>query len=177
MTEQHVVGAILPEAKFARPKDVLNSTDEATTLENHAVLKPNFTGTWNFNHERSTLQIPAPEATIFVIDHREPTFRITRTHTVGERRDTFSLDLTTDGQLTSTLHEGLRLRSRAYWDDNTLVFDTGFVRAGIAATNIVRYTLSDGGNTLVAEECFRSVPVNYDNVWLLERVDPDQANY
>lgn len=59
--------------------------------------KPNFTGTWKFNPANSVLQIPAPDATVFVIDHREPVLRISRTHIVGEKQDTFSLDLTTDG--------------------------------------------------------------------------------
>lgn len=136
--------------------------------------KPDFTGTWNFNPVRSVLHIPAPDATIFVVDHREPALHLTRTHVVGELRDTFSLELTTDGQFVSTEREGLRLKARAYWDGDTLVFDTRLVRDGNEATNVVRYTLSDSRETFVAEECFRSGSLNYDNVWWLDRVEPDE---
>jgi len=138
--------------------------------------KPDFTGTWTFNAARSVLQIPAPDATIFVVDHREPAFRISRTHVVGETRDTFSLDLTTDGQPVSVERGDLQLRARAYWDGDTLVFDTSLVRAGEEATNVVRYTLAADSNSFVADERFRSRSLNYDNVWLLDRIDEDQAS-
>lgn len=116
------------------------------------------------------LHISPPDATTFVIDHREPVLRITRTHVVGEVRDTFSLDLTTDGQVVMAERDDLRLKARAYWDGDTLVFDTRLIRAGEEATNLVRYTLSDSRETFVAEESFRSGSLYYDNVWWLDRL-------
>ncbi|MCM3871982.1 MAG: hypothetical protein ND895_14960 [Pyrinomonadaceae bacterium] len=132
--------------------------------------KPDFTGIWSFNRARSVLHISPPDATTFVIDHREPVLRITRTHVVGEVRDTFSLDLTTDGQVVMAERDDLRLKARAYWDGDTLVFDTRLIRAGEEATNLVRYTLSDSRETFVAEESFRSGSLYYDNVWWLDRL-------
>ena len=135
------------------------------------MTKPNFTGTWKFNPAQSVLQIPAPDATLFVMDHREPALRITRTHIIGERRDVFSLDLTTDGQEVTVERDELRIRCRAYWDGETLVFDSRLSRAGEEGTNIVRYTLADDGETFRAEERFRSGALNYDNLWTLDRVE------
>ena len=135
--------------------------------------KPNFTGTWSFNRARSLLQIQAPDATIFVINHREPMLRISRTHIVGETKDRFSLDLTTDGQTVSVERGDVQLRARAYWDGDTLVFDTTLVREGVEATNVVRYTLSESQETFVAAERFRSESLNYDNTWWLDRVAAD----
>ena len=135
-------------------------------------MKPDFTGTWRLSHARSVLQIPAPDSTVFVIEHREPALRISRTHVVGAKQDTFSLDLTTDGQEVSLEHEGLRLHARAYWDGDRLAFDTRLVRAGEEGTNVVRYSLSGDGHALVAEERFRSASLNYDNIWVLDRVQP-----
>ena len=134
--------------------------------------KPNFTGTWKFNPANSVLQIPAPDSTVFVVDHREPVLRISRTHIVGEKQDTFSLDLTTDGQEVSVDRDDLRLNCRAYWDGDALVFYTKLIRAGEEATNVVRYTLTNDGKTFRAEERFRSSSLNYDNLWLLDRVEP-----
>ncbi len=131
--------------------------------------KPNFTGTWEFNRQKSVLQVPSPDRSIFVVEHREPLFRINRTHVAGGKRDAFMLDLTTDGRESVMERDGSKLVARAYWDGDTLVFDTRIVRGGEEATNVVRYTLAPGGGEFVAHERFRSASVNYDNMWLLER--------
>lgn len=134
--------------------------------------KPDFSGTWRFNPEKSALQIPAPDATIFVIDHREPMLRITRTHTVGGKSDTFTLDLTTDGKETALDRGDLQLRARVYWDGDVLVFDSQVTRGGQEGTNVVRYTLAPDLGSFVAEERFRSKELNYDNKWVMERAAP-----
>ena len=132
--------------------------------------KPNFSGTWRFSREASVLQIPAPDETLFVVEHQEPRLSISRTHVVGDRRDTFSLELTTDGQDVSVERDNLRLRAHAVWDGDTLIFDAHLVRGGEAATNVVRYTLSNDRNRLSAEERFGSPSLSYDNFWVLDRV-------
>ena len=131
--------------------------------------KPNSTGTWKFNPSKSTLQIPAPDSTVFVVEHMEPNFRLSRTHVAGEKSDTFTLDLTTDGAEVVILRGDLHLRACAYWEGETLVFDSHLVRGGEDATNIVRYKLAGNLNSFVAEEKFRSKSLCYDNIWLLER--------
>jgi len=131
--------------------------------------KPNFTGTWKFNPSKSLLQIPAPDSTIFVVEHMEPVFRLSRTHVVGDKSDTFALDLTTDGTEVDIVRGDLRLRARVYWEGETLVFDSHVVRGGEDASNIVRYKLAGTLDSLVAEERFRSKSLCYDNIWLLER--------
>jgi hypothetical protein len=132
--------------------------------------KPDFSGTWTFSPARSTLQIAAPDATVFVIEHREPSLHIARTHVKGETRDTFSLDLTTDGKEVVKTSGDLSLAARAYWEHDTLVFETRVVRAGNEGTNVVRYQLAADRMSFVAEERFRSAVMNYDNIWVMERV-------
>lgn len=119
------------------------------------------------------LQITAPDSTEFVIKHREPALQISRTHIVGEKRDTFSIDLTTDGQEVSVDRGDLQICCRAYWDGDTLAFDSKLIRAGEEATNVVRYALTNSGQTFRAEERFRSSSLNYDNLWILDRNEPD----
>jgi hypothetical protein len=131
--------------------------------------RPDFSGTWRFNPARSVLQIPAPDSTLFVIDHREPLFRLSRTHVIGGKSDSFALDLTTDGQEVTLERGDLLLRARAYWDGDTLVFDSRLVRGGESATNVVRYRLGEAGDSFVAEESFRGEHLSYDNTWVLER--------
>jgi hypothetical protein len=133
------------------------------------VAKPDFTGTWIFNAARSALQIPAPDHSVFVIDHRGSRFHLSRTHTVGETSDTFEIDLTIDGMETVVNRGDVRICGRARWDGATLVFDSTLSRGNEGGSNIVHYTLSDDRMTIVAQERFRGASINYDNVWVLER--------
>src|SRR5262245_43548967 len=133
------------------------------------MVKPDFTGTWKFNRSRSSLQIPAPDSTTFVIEHREPRFHLSRTHVVGGNRDTFSIELTTDGERVVCNHDGLEIQARLRWEGETLVFDSELVREGTRATNVVRYRLAEAGRAFVAEESFRSEQHSHENTWVFDR--------
>jgi hypothetical protein len=115
------------------------------------------------------LQVAPPDSTIFVVEHVEPVFRLSRTHVIGKTSDTFTIELTTDGKEVVVNRGELRIRARAYWEGNTLVVDSAVDRGEDAGKNIVRYTLADPPHVLVAEERLRSNRLNYDNRWVLER--------
>ncbi len=132
------------------------------------MTKPNFTGTWKFNPDKSVLQSPSPESSIFVIEHNEPDFRLERTHIFGGKSDTFSVALTTDGKPITLNHGGLEIHSKMYWEDDSLVFDSRFVHEGEEATNIVRYRLEDVGQTLIADEQLHSTQYKHNNSWVFE---------
>ncbi len=130
---------------------------------------PNFSGKWKFNSARSSLQIPVPESSTFVIEHREPLFRLTRTHIIDGREDTFTIELATDGEPVSHSHRGFVIHARLYWEGDALVFDSRLTREGEQATNFVRYTLEDEGQTFIAEEHFRGERQTYSNTWVFEK--------
>lgn len=119
------------------------------------------------------LQIAAPDSTLFVVEHREPSLRLSRTHISGESSDTFSLELTTDGQPVTADRDGVNLTARAYWEADTLVFDTKLKRGEDEGSNLVRYRLSETGESFEANESFRSPSLNYDNLWVLDRICED----
>ena len=131
--------------------------------------KPIFTGIWKFRSDKSSLQVEPPDESVFVIDHRDPVFKMSRTHVVGGKRDTLELDLTTDGKEISVERGDLRFRSRTFWDGEILVFETNLVQGGKEGLNIVRYTLTESGDSLSAVERFRSKDLNYDNTWVLDK--------
>jgi hypothetical protein len=131
--------------------------------------KPDYTGTWKFNRGRSLLQIPVPDSTIFVVEHAEPVFRLSRTHVIDGKSHTFTIDLTTDGKDVTMVLGDLRVRARAYWEGETLVFDSHIIRGEDEGDNVVRYKLANNLNSIVAEERFRGKSLNYDNVWVMER--------
>ncbi|OFW39627.1 MAG: hypothetical protein A3J29_16475 [Acidobacteria bacterium RIFCSPLOWO2_12_FULL_67_14b] len=133
------------------------------------MAKPDFTGTWRFNPSKSALQIPAPDENTFIVEHHEPNLRLSRTWVSGANRDTFSIDLTTDG-VDSVVERGdARIRARAFWEGDVLAFDSTVARGGVEGTNAVRYTMAEDGRSFVARERFRSEPLNYDNVWWMDR--------
>ncbi len=137
--------------------------------------RPDISGTWRFNPARSALQIKAPDASRFVIEHREPLLRLSRTHTAGGKSDTFTLDLTTDGKEVIFSHAGMRVRARAFWEGEILVFDSVLMRGEEEASNVVRYSVSEDGRSLTAEERLRSRETSYDNVWVLERDETSEG--
>ncbi len=131
--------------------------------------KPDFSGIWRFNPEKSSLQITPPTASIFQIDHQEPYFKIVRTHIFGEKSDTWGIQLTTDGKEFIQEESGEKLVGHLYWDGDILVFDTKIFLKNREASNIVRYELSEDGKTLTATERFRGPAVKYDNIWIFEK--------
>ena len=133
------------------------------------MAKPDFTGTWIFNPARSALQIPAPDHSVFVINHRGSRFHLSRTHTVGGTSDTFEIDLTVDGPETVVDRGDIKISGRARWDGPRLVVESTLSRGGESGSNVVHYVLSEDRTTIVAHEHFRSESINYDNVWVLER--------
>ena len=143
----------------------------AVTAGGAALLKPDLSGEWVFNAEKSKLQIKVKiESGTFTIDHREPDFRFGRVFVVDGKSDAFSYSLTTDGREKVEEQTGQTLRSRLYWDGDVLVFDVRIVlKDGREATNVVRYSLRDGGRTFVAEERFRGPVLKYDNLWVADR--------
>jgi hypothetical protein len=133
--------------------------------------KPNLSGDWVLNLEKSKLQTQMKlDSATFTIDHKEPDFHFSRVFVVGGKEDVFSYSLTTDGKEKVEEQPDRTLYNRLYWDGDVLVFDVRIVlKNGREATNVVRYSLRDGGRTFVAEEKFRGAVVKYDNLWVADR--------
>jgi hypothetical protein len=136
-----------------------------------AAGKPDFSGTWALDLEKCHLQADfGIQSGTFTIDHREPVFRFSRVFVAGGQEDALSYELTTDGTEKIDQGPGRTKTSRLSWDGDVLVLDERTVLAdGRAATNVVRYSLRDGGRTLVAEEKFRAPVHQHDNIWVAGR--------
>jgi hypothetical protein len=87
--------------------------------------RPNFSGLWQLNLEKSTLRGPAPKEVLVKIEHREPTL----VHSMlvvaadgGEQRLTFTYD--TAGGESMIAVAGGEGQSRAYWNDSELVIES-----------------------------------------------------
>jgi hypothetical protein len=138
-----------------------------------AGVKPDFSGTWTLNLEKSRLQADfGIRSGTFTIDHQDPLFHFSRVFVADDREDGVSYELTTDGTEKVVKGPGRTTTSRLYWDGDVLVLDERTVLAdGRAATNVVRYGLRDGGRTLVAAEKFRGPLRKHDNLWIADLRD------
>jgi hypothetical protein len=137
-----------------------------------AQTRPDFSGEWTLNKERSRLlaqQAAAIQRGVVQIEHRDPQFRFHRSFVSGVQEDTLTWELKTDG-VEVTSQEGPRREiSRLYWEGDTLVFVTRIIVPQGEATNTVHYRLKDAGRTLEAAESFRGPRFSYDNLWVFEK--------
>jgi hypothetical protein len=116
--------------------------------------KPNLSGTWVFDSQKSALKMPGPSALTLQIDQSDPKISFARTMTYGDQNFTWKLEAMSDGQKEVVDNSGgLTTNSRVYWQGNALVVDQKITAEdGTKVEDMVTYTLEDGGNSLEALE-------------------------
>ena len=132
--------------------------------------KPNFTGTWNWAPTKSLFQTRGPDSSVFIISHDDPSWKVERTHVSGGETNHRLTESMTDGILTTTkvgLTETVRTLA---WDGNSLVLRFSESRNGESISEgEVRYSLSDDGQTLTADERATNEIGFYRNIWVFVR--------
>jgi hypothetical protein len=133
--------------------------------------KPNLSGTWVFDAQKSLLQDPPPTSMTFQIDQHDPHVRLSRTQVYGGKSDTWTLDTVTDGQKEVVQHLALyTTHTRMYWDGDALVLDEKITASdGSKATNTVKYSLADDGKTLLGIETAVTPVGKATNKWVYEK--------
>lgn len=122
----------------------------ATTSLAMAADKPDFSGSWKLDVDKSVFPPPIPPPTSMTrkIDHKEPAISVDQT-TTSERGDqSATLKYSTDGTETTNTFMGNALKSKGVWDGNALVI-TGTANMGGADVKLTdKWTLADDGKTL-----------------------------
>lgn len=133
--------------------------------------KPNLSGTWIFNAQKSTLQDPPPSSMTFKIEQNGPHLHLSRTQVYGGKSNTWTLDAVTDGQKEVVQHSELYTSHiKMYWDGDTLVLDEKIVAGdGSKATNMVKYNLASDGKTLLAVEDEETPVGKATNKWVYDK--------
>jgi hypothetical protein len=116
--------------------------------------KPNFSGTWIFDAQKSSLKVPAPSTITMQIDQNDPQVRFARTLVYGDQSFDWKLDVLADGKKEVTQNSTLyTTKSRVYWQGDSLVIDQKIIASdGTTATDLVTYSLVDDGKTLQGVE-------------------------
>jgi hypothetical protein len=124
---------------------------------------PNFSGTWQMDKSRSTVQSERPLASLatrasltMVIQHRDPELRIEQHGSLMGTERTLVTVYYTDGREAS--NRGARgevITSKSHWEKGTLITDSRIVRGqGTTAQTMTRrevMSLSEDGKSLVMD--------------------------
>jgi hypothetical protein len=126
--------------------------------------KPNYTGTWLLNLEKSKLE-SRPEgltSSVFMIKQEGDKFKLTRYHIFGEKKKKISFKMTADGK---TRRVKLLFKGKLESKENKLqatLWRKNFL-------NIVNYKFGNNQNEFIADEVFTGNPKNYHNIWVFDR--------
>ena len=136
--------------------------------------RPDFTGVWAANLEKSSFRGGAPRELFVKIEHREP--QLTQTLLVspaagGEERLRF--EYATNGTESVNLVRGIPCKTRAHWDGAELVIETLMKTPDREFHFKDHWSLSDDGRTLTMAH--RGDDLD-GQVSVLERATPETAS-
>jgi hypothetical protein len=115
-----------------------------------AADKPNFSGDWKMNLEKSDFgPVPAPATYTRKVTHAEPSITIEDTQTgtaLGDQHDTRTY--TTDGKEITYQANGADIKSAATWDGDALQVDSKASVQGVDLDIKDKITLAADGKTM-----------------------------
>jgi len=123
-----------------------------------AQTKPDFSGTWKMNREKSKFERGGPDAILIKIDHKEPAFAENWTVSTPDGERSLQAKYTTDGKETEQEVMGRMSKTSAKWEGDALVIEfkseEGFFKRkitlsadGKTITKIVTQSPRDGEQT------------------------------
>ena len=133
--------------------------------------KPNFSGTWKQNNEKSKLNRPSTlKSYVNKIEHKDPNLKVVTT-LVGDRGEyTYERSYTTGGKEQVTKdREGDEFHTTVKWEGKTLVFETSEVERERKLTTTEKWTLSEDGKTLTKVRRTSGPRGDLENTYVLEK--------
>jgi hypothetical protein len=126
----------------------------AAAVEAQNAPKPNLSGTWVFNPQKSALKVPPPSSIMLTIVQNDPQVQLARTQVYGDQSFKWDLDIVADGQKEVVQNSpAYTANVRAYWQGNALIVDQKITAPdGTKATDQISYSLSGDGRMLEAVE-------------------------
>src|ERR1700757_3358183 len=160
-----------------RPELLLPVTLAALTLVLQAQQapqsKPNLTGKWIFNAQKSSLKMPAPASMTLQIEHSDPQIRFARVQVYGDQTLKWDLETVADGQKEVVQDTPqYTAKVRVFWEGSSLVLNQQITAPdGTQATDVVTYTLVDDGRLLqgIEQQTFVGAKGTVTNKWLYDR--------
>jgi len=124
----------------------------ACCLASAAADKPDFSGNWKLNVEKSDFgPMPKPEKADYVISHKDPAMNVKQTAVTQMGEMTSDVKILTDGtEFTNTLR-GQEVKGTAKWDGNILVVTQKLEIQGNTITFVQKWNLSEDGKSITQD--------------------------
>jgi hypothetical protein len=114
-----------------------------------AADKPNFSGTWKMDPDKSVFgPVPPTESLVLAIDHKEPAISVHQTSNGPEGARDVTSKYSTDGQESTNDFMGTPVKSKVHWDGQTLLIDSSLDAGGMEVKVASKWTLAADGKTL-----------------------------
>ena len=115
-----------------------------------AADKPNFSGEWSLDADKSNFgPMPPPATMTRKIQHHDPEMTMDQATTGGPQGDqSFQFKYSTDGKETNNEIMGTAAKTKASWDGNALVINMSVDAGGNEIKITDRVTLSDDGKVM-----------------------------
>jgi hypothetical protein len=112
-----------------------------------AADKPDFSGNWKMDPDKSTFgPLPPPTSITSKISHKDPDLTVA-TSQIGPDQES-TAKYSTDGKETTNSMQGNEVKSKAVWEGKTLVINSSLDAGGAQVKFTAKYTLSEDGKTL-----------------------------
>lgn len=134
--------------------------------------RPDFSGNWRLDKEKSRLQAPAPDNAVFYIDHTYNRLWMTRAHVTDGEADIRQFRASTDGDETVENWQDGKVFFRGRWEGDRLVLETRNRRRGQKSLAVAKLSMSQDCNTITAEENITGSGKARGNTWVLNREAP-----
>ncbi len=117
-----------------------------------AADKPNFSGTWKLNVDKSDFgPMPKPEKADFVIVHKDPELNVKQTAVGSMGEVTSDVKILTDGTEFTNNTRGQEVKGTAKWEGQTLVVTQHLDMQGTTVTFVQKWSLSEDGKTITQD--------------------------
>lgn len=134
--------------------------------------RPDFSGNWLLDKEKSRLSAPAPDHAVFYVDHSYHRLWITRAHVTDGEADMLVVRVATDGDETVERWKDGKVFHRCRWEGDGLVLESRNRRRGKRSLAVAKLSLSPDGNTLTVEESLAGSGRTRESTWVLNREAP-----
>ena len=136
-----------------------------------AAGKPDFTGEWKLNVDKSDFgPIPPPTSQVQKIDHKEPMLKITTNQNGMDGEFTTDASYATDGKETKNNFRGAEAKSVAKWDGDALAIDTKLEIQGMDITLKMTMKMAEDGKSINVKSKILTPQGDFDMASVLERV-------
>jgi hypothetical protein len=134
-----------------------------------AADKPDFSGTWKMDPDKSVFgPLPPPTSITTKISHKDPDLTVATTQVGPDQESTFKYS--TDGKETTNSMQGNEVKSKAVWEGKTLVVSSNLDAGGAQIKLTAKYSLSDDGKTLTNALTINSPGGDFDlNIVLVKQ--------